>query len=435
MIQLYSAVPNLTTAARGPLAHIERHLLDRQCAIEAYFRDQWRQTPAPFYASVDLRNAGYKIAPVDTNLFPAGFNNLNPAFMPLCIQAAQAAIDRCARPIERVLIVPESHTRNLFYLESLTVLRLILEKAGLDVRVGSLLPDLDGPLEIDLPGGQTLRLEPLSRTADRLKAAAFDPDLIILNNDLSGGLPPLLANLEQPLTPPPALGWATRLKSTHFTHYQAVAAELGARIGLDPWLMDPMFDNCGSVNFMDGTGMNCLRRHVGKLLTAIQAKYDEYGIAEQPFVIIKADAGTYGMGVMTVRDPEEVMTLNRKQRTRMSTAKEGLAIRNVIVQEGVYTRETWGEPPASAEPVVYMIDRHVVGGFYRVHTERATDENLNAPGMRFEPLAFADCCIAPDRDLAPDAHPNRFYTYGVIARLALVAAARELAAVVAREPA
>ena len=43
---------------------------------------------------------------------------------------------------------------------------------------------------------------------------------------------------------------------------------------------------------------------------------------------------------------------------------------------------------AIAEPVVYMIDRYVVGGFYRVNTERGTDENLNAPGMHFEPLAF-----------------------------------------------
>jgi glutamate--cysteine ligase len=35
-----------------------------------------------------------------------------------------------------------------------------------------------------------------------------------------------------------------------------------------------------------------------------------------------------------------------------------------------------------------MIDRYVVGGFYRVNTERGRDENLNAPGMRFKPLAF-----------------------------------------------
>jgi glutamate--cysteine ligase len=73
-----------------------------------------------------------------------------------------------------------------------------------------------------------------------------------------------------------------------------------------------------------------------------------------------------------------------------------------------------------------MIDRFVVGGFYRVHTQRGKDENLNAPGMTFEPLAFADTCTCPDPSKSPDANPNRFYAYGVIARLALLAAAREL---------
>ena len=74
-----------------------------------------------------------------------------------------------------------------------------------------------------------------------------------------------------------------------------------------------------------------------------------------------------------------------------------------------------------------MIDRYVVGGFYRVHTSRGNDENLNAPGMHFVPLAFDTPCSMPDCTGRPDAPPNRFYTYGVVARLALLAASLELA--------
>ncbi len=111
----------------------------------------------------------------------------------------------------------------------------------------------------------------------------------------------------------------------------------------------------------------------------------------------------------------------------MAASKGGQQISKVILQEGVYTFETWGDQQSVAEPVVYMMDHYVVGGFYRLHTGRGPDENLNAPGMAFEPLAFAECCNNPDRNRAPDAHPNRFYAYGVIARLALVAAAREVA--------
>jgi hypothetical protein len=105
-------------------------------------------------------------------------------------------------------------------------------------------------------------------------------------------------------------------------------------------------------------------------------------------VVIKADAGTYGMGIMTAHSADDVRALNRKQRTRMAASKGGSSVSRVILQEGVYTFETWNG--AVAEPVVYMIDRFVVGGFYRVHTARGANENLNAPGMHFEPLAFAD---------------------------------------------
>jgi glutamate--cysteine ligase len=46
--------------------------------------------------------------------------------------------------------------------------------------------------------------------------------------------------------------------------------------------------------------------------------------------------------------------------------------------------------------------------------------------MRFEPLAFDTGCTLPDAHQAPDAPPNRFYAYGVVARLALLAAAIEI---------
>ena len=137
-----------------------------------------------------------------------------------------------------------------------------------------------------------------------------------------------------------------------------------------------------------------------------------------------ASAGTYGMGIMTVKDGAEVRMLNRRQRNKMTVVKEGLQVTEVMVQEGVYTFESINE--AVAEPVIYMIDRYVVGGFYRVHTGRGVDENLNAPGMHFVPLAFEDTCLLPNREARQGCRANRFYAYGVIARLALLAAAQEL---------
>jgi glutamate--cysteine ligase len=424
MIQDALMVPRLTTALTGPLHSLEQHILDAQPKIEHWLRAQWAAHSAPFYASVDLRNAGFKLAPVDTNLFPGGFNNLNPDFLPLCVQAAQAAIERVCPQASRFLLIPESHTRNVFYLQNVAALAAILRQAGLEVRLGSLLPEVTAPTPVGLPDGSTLILEPLKRAGRRLALEGFDPCAILLNNDLSGGIPEILKNLEQPVIPPLHAGWTTRRKSGHFAAYNRVAESFAELIDIDPWLINPFFAACGEINFQERRGEECLAARVDAMLADIREKYRAYGVEQAPFVIVKADAGTYGMGIMTVKDASEVRNLNRKQRNKMAVIKEGRHVTEVIIQEGVYTFESIND--AVAEPVVYMIDHYVVGGFYRVHTARGQDENLNAPGMKFEPLAFTTCCSLPDCCGNPDAAPNRFYAYGVVARLALLAAATEL---------
>lgn len=426
-VEQLHVVPHLTTALTGPLQQIESLLLTEQARIETWLRTEWRKTPAPLYASVDLRNAGFKLAPVDTNLFPAGFNNLNPAFLPLCVQAMQAKIEQICETASNILLIPEDHTRNLFYMESLATLRDIILTGGYQVRIGSLRPDLKAAETVALPSGRSIKLEPLIRRDRRVGVADFDACLIILNNDLMSGIPEQLRDIEQHMVPPPGLGWSNRLKSGHFRHYNNVANEFATLLGIDPWLINPQFRNCGELDFKKREGEDCLVRNVEALLESVQKKYDEYGIDKPPFVIIKADAGTYGMGIISVSSTNEVRSLNRKQRTKMTAMKGGTSVSKVILQEGVYTFETWGQQDAVAEPVVYMIDHFVVGGFYRVHTERGVNENLNAPGMHFQPLAFVEPCNTPDRSREPDAEPNRFYAYGVLGRLALLAAARELA--------
>ncbi|MCL2345056.1 MAG: glutamate--cysteine ligase [Desulfobulbus sp.] len=420
-------VPHLTTALNGPLLELERRFLAASPQIEHWLRGQWLEYTPPFYSSVDLRNSGFKLAPVDTNLFPGGFNNLNPAFLPLCVQAAMSAIEKFCPEAKSLLLIPENHTRNSFYLQNVAQIAAILKQTGLDVRIGSLLPDLAGPTPVDLENGQQLLLEPLIRNGNRLGVAGFEPCAILLNNDLSAGIPAILRGLdEQVVLPPLHAGWAVRRKSNHFAAYDQVANDFAREIGIDPWRINPAFSVCRSVNFHERQGEECLAANVAAVLDIVRDKYREYEISETPYVVVKADAGTYGMGVMTVRSADEMIALNRRQRNKMSIGKEGLAVSEVLIQEGVHSFETVNG--AVAEPVIYMIDRYVVGGFYRVHTGRGKDENLNAPGMHFEPLAFDTGCNLPDyRCDNPDSPPNRFYAYGVVARLACLAAAVELA--------
>ena len=422
-------VPHLTTSLTGPLAELERVVLAQRPDIERWFRGQWQEHAAPFYSSVDLRNSGFKLAPVDTNLFPGGFNNLNPEFLPLCVHAAMSAVQRICPDARGLLIVPENHTRNLHYLQNVAVLKRICEAAGLTVRIGSLIPELGEPMDVQTSAGETLRLEPIQRHGNRVGVEGFDPCAVLLNNDLSGGIPAVLRGIEQTVVPPVEAGWSTRRKSHHFGVYHRVAGELAKLVGIDPWVVDPAFSRCGKVNFAEKEGEDCLAANVDYVLAETRRKYAQYGITEAPFAIVKADAGTYGMGIMTVKSADDVRNLNRKTRNKMAVIKEGQPVHEVIIQEGVYTFES--VDGAVAEPVVYMIDPFVVGGFYRVHTGRGIDENLNSPGAQYVPLAFETDCHSPDCGGKPGDPPNRFYTYGVVARLAALAAAIEVEELVA----
>ena len=421
-------VPHLITALTGPINELEQRILDSMPAIERWFRLEWMEHTPPFYCSVDIRNAGFKLAPVDTNLFPGGWNNLTDEMLPLAVQAAMAAIEKICPEARNLLIIPENHTRNTHYLANVLQLKRIFNMAGLNVRIGSISPDVKKPTTVTLPHGDTVTLEPVIRGRRRIGLKDFDPCTILLNNDLSAGVPGIVEELyEQYLLPPLHAGWSMRRKSRHFQSYEEVAKRFGKLLGIDPWLINPLFGRSEGIDFANDVGMEALAEQVDVLLAKVRRKYKEYGIKEKPFAIVKADNGTYGMGVMTVRDAKELAALPRKSRNKMGMIKDGQTVHDVIIQEGVLTQERMNN--AVAEPVVYMMDRYVVGGFYRMHPERDVDENLNAPGAGFVPLAFQHSTQLPQVGARPGASvPNRFYMYGVVARVAMLAASYELEA-------
>jgi glutamate--cysteine ligase len=372
-----------------------------------------------------VRNAGFKLAPVDTNLFPRGWNNLTQEMLPLAVQAAQAAIEKICPEARNLLVIPENHSKNTFYLANVAQLVHIFQMAGLNVRVGSIDPAIKSPKKIELPNGATVCLEPVVRSKRRLGLKNFDPCTILLNNDLSAGIPGILEDLhEQYLLPPLHAGWPMRRMSNHFHSYEELSKRFGKLLGIDPWLINPMFAKADNVNFAAGKGMDVLTSHVDTVLTKVRRKYKEYGINEKPFVIVKPDNGAAGMGVLTIRDVKDLDSLDAKTRAMMSPDAE---LQPVIVQEGVLTNERVHD--GVAEPVVYMMDRYVVGGFYRVHAGRSPDESLVSPGASFVPLAFSESAHLPQPGAKPGASaPNRFYMYGVVARLAMAAASYEMEA-------
>jgi glutamate--cysteine ligase len=410
-------VPHLITALNGPINELEARILESMPATERWFRLEWMEHTPTFYASVDLRNAGFKLAPVDTNLFPGGFNHLTAQMLPQAVQAAMAAIEKICPEARNLLVIPETGERCTFYLDNLATLARIFTQAGLNVRFGTLDTAITEPTDLPLASGGTITLEPLVRKRGRLMLKGFDPCTILLNNDLAAGTPPQLMGLhEQYLLPPLHAGWTVRRKSQHFRAYEEVAKRFGKLLGMDPWLITPMFQ---SVDLQGKKSLEALQAAADAQLTKVRRKYKEYGINEKPFVVIKSDIGSYGRGVMTIRDAKDIETLAERLPENLGS--------EILVQEGVPTHERVHE--AVAEPVVYTMDRYVVGGYYRVHAHRGIDENLNAPGASYVPLAFAESPHLPRPGEKPGASaPNRFYMYGVIGRLAMLAASYELEA-------
>ena len=298
----------------------------------------------------------------------------------------------------------------MHYQESLSYLSSLIQKAGYEVKVSK--PSIND--------------NKFKNTNSLLEYDGFIPDAILLNNDLSSGIPSFLDNVKQLILPSKNIGWTSRLKSEHFNYYSNVCGNFSKLLGFDSWLIEPEFRNCGEIDFKTKKGEECLIYNAEKLFKIISEKYEKYNIDERPYIIIKADSGTYGMGVITIDNINQIRNLNRKQRNKMLSSKGKIIPNRVILQEGVYSFEEIKNTNSVAEPVIYSFSNYLIGGFYRAHENKANNENLNSPGMMFHPIPLNDICISPDMSTPVDSQINRYYVYGVIARLAILSAAKEL---------
>ncbi len=396
--------------------------------VQEWFGRKFAEYPPPFYCSVDIRDSGEKIAPVDCNLFPAGFNNIcevdrevSPRLFKDQITKL-AALHSISIP-EKILIIPENHTENKFYLENLYYLRTILEEAGFEVELAR---HSDDQTNYDLTSAseKTIKEYFIIREGNQLKTSSgFSPDWIILNNDFSQGFPEFLVGLTQPVFPTFKLGWHTRKKSTHFEHYNALTTEFCNLIGLEPWHCTIESVPVAHVNFNEGTGIDRVIETADALFKKLQAEYDLHGVTRKPALFIKNDAGTYGMGIMVIESIEELKTMNRRTKNKMSMGKNKSSIDQVLVQEGIPTTLT--VDGLTSEPVIYMMGQALIGGFIRSNSERNDMDNLNSQGMLFKKLCFKDLSESLESGVRKEV-PTLEAVYGTIAKLSALAAAIEI---------
>jgi glutamate--cysteine ligase len=66
----------MMTEYDGPklLSELSEKLESKREELSVFFAEERAKLPMPLYASVDIRDAGWKVAAVDANAYPAGFN-------------------------------------------------------------------------------------------------------------------------------------------------------------------------------------------------------------------------------------------------------------------------------------------------------------------------------------------------------------------------
>lgn len=411
---------------------LARKILDNRDAVDEWCRLRELEAEPPFYCSIDLRDSGYKIVPVDSNLYPAGFNNICPEDHRTAPFLFKAWIEKRAQQLgmpspQKILILPESHTSNRFYAENLYYLRALVRNAGFKSELGwygELPPGSppDSPVRLESETGKELHATPITVEEGVLRAGTFVPDWIVLNNDFSAGYPKLLDQVKQPIVPSHRLGWHTRRKSEHFRHYNQLAEQFARLIGIDPWQIQVATEEVTPVNFNEGIGVEETALTAERMLNRLKKEYAERAIDRAPYLYVKSNSGTYGMGIMTLHSADELRAMNRRAKNKMSVGKGRAAIHSVAVQEGVPTTTLVDRLPA--EPCIYLIGGELIGGFLRTNTERNVEDNLNSQGMVFRKLCMSDLRVHDPEE--EEELPIYELAYGAIARLSSLAAGLEL---------
>lgn len=350
----------------------------RRSEIIEWVEAERANRPWLLYNSLDIRYSGFKIAPVDNNIYPAGFNNLTSDSLKHAAKYLAQYIAEYFNQAKTVVIIIENFTRNINYFQNVMTIKALFETIGLKVFIGS----YEAKKKIELPSPNSLEIYPITKDINNyiFIDSLVKPDLVVLNNDLTLGIPNILNNIIQPIIPNIKYGWYIRSKFSHFEAYNNIVLKFAQTFLIDPWLISTYINVSEDVNFKDKIGLEHMSYKVDQVLDLIRSKYDQYSIAESPYVFIKADNGTFGMGITTIRSGQELIAINKKTRHSIHSIKHGVINKKVIIQEGIPTIKSFNN--LAAEDMLYIIAGQIIGKITRYNELKNTYMNLNSKGMQ-----------------------------------------------------
>ena len=404
------------------LDEINVKITERSAEIQSWIEHHSSKVLVPLYTSVDLRVSNYKILPVDTNVFPAGFNNLSEYCRVRTANLFKQHFSNKYPRVSKILIVPELNTRNPYYWENIHVIQSMLENVGFSVKIGIVSEEFHvDQAEFKAVSGKLLTAYKVISEGHKAVIPNYVPDLILINNDFSSKCPKTLRDILQPVEPPIEIGWHTRKKNVHFEFYNRLAYELAQILGLDPWVFTIETVLQEGIDFDEPQDRERVAAKVDRMKKELAEEYRKRRIDQDPFFFVKSNSGTYGMAVINVSNGDDLRKLNAEGRKRMKVTKGGKPVRDVVIQEGIPTSYLV-DSQFVGEPVLYLVAAKMAGAFIRLNKTKNRFENLNTKGMEFRSLPLAkngektkqgcECLLPP--------------VYQVIGSTASIAAAYEI---------
>lgn len=368
---------------------IHQRIVENCEAVGHWFDEKSKGLCFSIYSSFDVRDSGWKVAPVDANIFPAGFNNIchadkekAPILMKSYLTTHYPHIGG------RIAVLTEEHTNNAYYWENIWTLKDVLTKAGFEVFI-SLPRNLAGPIHVQSVSGHDLTVYEAVNKSGETFVNGEKIDLIICNNDFSENYTIWSSGLRTPMNPPRELGWYRRRKHHFFKQYNQLAGEFASLIKLDANLLQIETELYEKFDANDPDKIEDLATKVDVFLAKLKEKYKSQNLNVEPFCFIKNNSGTYGLAVIQAHSGAEIRDWSGKARKKMKAAKGGRDVEELIIQEGIPTRFQ-DDDGGSAEPCIYMIGDQLVGGFLRAHSKKGPEENLNSPGAVYKRLCMSD---------------------------------------------
>jgi glutamate--cysteine ligase len=393
-------------------------ILSKMDSLCDWYEAQKKDIYLPFYSSYDIRDACFKVTNVDANIFPAGFNNICPADKENAPELVTAYLQKHYPGAKNILLITEDHLKNLYYWENVSAIRNLIQAAGFEVVVG--MPGLDpaaGITEIESYLGSKVPIEPVMNDAGVLRTEKGGiPDVVISNNDFSKTYTNWTDVTKSKMTPSMELGWHRRKKSVYFEHYNNVAKEFADLVGVDPWIFTVKTKVFEDFDVGSDERKNELAQAVDTMIAELRQDYKAREINEEPYVFVKNNSGTYGLGVTRVNSGADVLSWTYDARKKMKAQKGGGKFTEVIIQEGVPT--VVKSDAATAEPTIYMLGEGLAGGFLRAHESKDNRESLNSPGAVYKRLCLSDLKIKAQGCPLEN-------VYGWIAKIGLLAIGRE----------